>query len=606
MAIRFGSVCSGIEAASVAWNPLGWEAAWFSEIEPFPCAVLKHHYPDVQNLGDMTMLPERILSGEVEAPDVFCGGTPCFTAGHMVLTDMGYKPIEEIKVGDLVVTHKGDLKPVVRVGNKEADIGEMRMVGHSPIVCTPDHPFLSFSWKRYHTGSGKVVVKTSELDWTPAKDMEGRQWLSRTRFYIQEPEINSRLFQFCDEKSMYLMGMYLGDGYIRRWKDTDQKAIILCLNKEKLEKYQAVFGDLGYVAHGRTAYKVTITDTRLADFVLENFGEHSYNKRIPAWVLSSRFRKNLLDGYRDTDGCSLGESGYSWTTVSKKLAAGITDLCVSLGLVAAFHYVPVAPTTTIEGRTVNQRDQYQIRAYFQNVSRKSRRIDCYLCRTVQSFKHLNRKEVVFNIEVEDDHSYIVEGVVVHNCQAFSIAGLRKSLSDARGNLSLVFCEIADAIDAIRSIQRKRPVTVFWENVPGVLNTKDNAFGCFLAGLVGSDFPLTSEATRWPRAGFVVGPKRSAAWRVLDAQYWAVAQRRKRVFVVASATGGGIDPTQILFERKSLPRTDSESAETRESVAAFAESSFGTYSQSHASSPLKAQGGNNGGGSETFIVEQSER
>lgn len=77
MAIRFGSVCSGIEAASVAWNPLGWEAAWFSEIEPFPCAVLKHHYPDVPNLGDMTTLTARILSGDVEAPDVFCGGTPC-------------------------------------------------------------------------------------------------------------------------------------------------------------------------------------------------------------------------------------------------------------------------------------------------------------------------------------------------------------------------------------------------------------------------------------------------------------------------------------------------------------------------------------------------
>jgi len=75
--MRFGSVCSGIEAASVAWEPLGWNAAWFSEIEPFPCAVLAHHYPDVPNLGDMTMLPDRIVAGDVEAPDVFCGGTPC-------------------------------------------------------------------------------------------------------------------------------------------------------------------------------------------------------------------------------------------------------------------------------------------------------------------------------------------------------------------------------------------------------------------------------------------------------------------------------------------------------------------------------------------------
>lgn len=51
--MRFGSVCSGIEAASVAWASLGWKAAWFSEIEPFPCEVLKHHFPDVTNMGEI-------------------------------------------------------------------------------------------------------------------------------------------------------------------------------------------------------------------------------------------------------------------------------------------------------------------------------------------------------------------------------------------------------------------------------------------------------------------------------------------------------------------------------------------------------------------------
>lgn len=75
--MRFGSVCSGIEAASVAFGPLGWGAAWFSEIEPFPCGVLAHHFPGVPNLGDMNDLPEMILSGAAEAPDMLCGGTPC-------------------------------------------------------------------------------------------------------------------------------------------------------------------------------------------------------------------------------------------------------------------------------------------------------------------------------------------------------------------------------------------------------------------------------------------------------------------------------------------------------------------------------------------------
>ena len=225
--MKFGSVCSGIEAASVAWEPLGWKAAWLSEIEPFPCAVLKHHYADVPNLGDMTKLPDLILSGEVEAPDVFCGGTPC--------------------------------------------------------------------------------------------------------------------------------------------------------------------------------------------------------------------------------------------------------------------------------------------------------------------------------------------------QAFSVAGLRKSLDDARGNLSLVFCEIANAIDHVRSARGEQPAIVFWENVPGVLSTKDNAFGCFLAGLAGEDDPLVPPGDKWTNAGCVFGPTRTVAWRVLDAQYFGVAQRRRRVFVVASARDD-FDPIKVLFEFDGVRRDTAPSREAGKAAA----------------------------------------
>lgn len=69
----YGSVCSGIEAASVAWSPLGWQTAFVSEIEPFPCAVLAHHYPTVPNLGDMTKFKEWPDA----AIDLLVGGTPC-------------------------------------------------------------------------------------------------------------------------------------------------------------------------------------------------------------------------------------------------------------------------------------------------------------------------------------------------------------------------------------------------------------------------------------------------------------------------------------------------------------------------------------------------
>jgi DNA (cytosine-5)-methyltransferase 1 len=72
--MKYGSVCSGVEAATAAWHPLGWEPQWFSEIEKFPSAVLAHHYPDVPNLGDMTKFKEWPIDRSI---DLLVGGTPC-------------------------------------------------------------------------------------------------------------------------------------------------------------------------------------------------------------------------------------------------------------------------------------------------------------------------------------------------------------------------------------------------------------------------------------------------------------------------------------------------------------------------------------------------
>lgn len=72
----YGSVCSGIEAASVAWHPLGWQAAWLSEIEEFPNQVLKCRWPDIPNLGDMTKIHENKIFRESQI-DLLVGGTPC-------------------------------------------------------------------------------------------------------------------------------------------------------------------------------------------------------------------------------------------------------------------------------------------------------------------------------------------------------------------------------------------------------------------------------------------------------------------------------------------------------------------------------------------------
>lgn len=150
------------------------------------------------------------------------------------------------------------------------------------------------------------------------------------------------------------------------------------------------------------------------------------------------------------------------------------------------------------------------------------------------------------------------------CQAFSVAGLRESLADARGNLTLKFVEIANAIDHVRTGRGEDECIVFWENVPGVLSTKDNAFGCFLAGLAGEDEPLQPPGQKWANAGAVYGPRRAVAWRTLDAQYFGVAQRRRRVFVVASARKG-FDPAQVLFEWDGVRRDTAPSREARQTA-----------------------------------------
>lgn len=77
MKFTVGSVCSGIEAASVAWLPLGMEFKWFSEIAEFPSEILRTKYPDIPNLGDMSLLSEKLGNNEIVAPDIICGGTPC-------------------------------------------------------------------------------------------------------------------------------------------------------------------------------------------------------------------------------------------------------------------------------------------------------------------------------------------------------------------------------------------------------------------------------------------------------------------------------------------------------------------------------------------------
>ena len=123
------------------------------------------------------------------------------------------------------------------------------------------------------------------------------------------------------------------------------------------------------------------------------------------------------------------------------------------------------------------------------------------------------------------------------CQSFSVAGLRKGMDDPRGNLALVYCGI---------LNHHRPKWFVWENVPGVLSSnRGRDFGAFLGALAELGY------------GF--------AYRVLDAQYWGVAQRRKRVFVVGYL-GDWRPAGAVLFEPKSVSRDTAPSRKEGQGVA----------------------------------------
>lgn len=164
------------------------------------------------------------------------------------------------------------------------------------------------------------------------------------------------------------------------------------------------------------------------------------------------------------------------------------------------------------------------------------------------------------------------------CQAFSLAGWRNGINDDRGQLTLKYIDIVNAIDKKRLADGLNRTVFFWENVEGALTDKTNAFGCFLAGLIGLDKPIVSPLgqiktkknkdgsdtiiyPRWTNAGVVYGKERNIAWRILDAKYFGVPQQRRRIYVL----GGGKDfqPEKVLFEEgrimhdpfKQLPQSE---------------------------------------------------
>lgn len=485
--VKYVSIFSGIEAATVAWQPLGWEPLAFSEIDPFPSTVLQHHYPDIPNLGDITKIDWNPYKGQA---DLVVGGSPCFPAGTLILTSEHLKPIEEIKVGDMVLTHRNRWRRVTATGSKIADTIRLRGNGVSSLECTPNHPF--YARTRVHRESGYGYEYKQE--WIPATDMVGRQWLNMNA--ATEP----------------LPVPALPDGV------------------SLTEPFLRLIGTWLSLGQSSSLPAFRFDSQSINRWVMKQFG--GKEKHIPSWVygLSENLRISLLEGYFQR----MDSVRYAQPCSGMQLLVGMKILAAGAGYRSSILYE--------ENPSIHSTGTYRIKFNTSPIDPDDFDDDGYWGRVNE--KTVGRSNVlVYNLEVEDDHSYVAAGIAVHNCQSFSVAGKREGLAGASGLM----------YEYIRAVRELRPRWFVWENVPGAFTSeRGEAYRQLLSEMDALGYGL--------------------AWRVLDAQFFGVAQRRERVFLVGSL--GTMRCAEVLFERESLSWDHQSSRQKRQALAEEAQGCVG--------------------------------
>lgn len=614
--MRYLSLFSGIEAASAAWKPLGWECVAVSEILEYQSNVIKHHYPDVKNFGDVTKITDEDIKalGNI---DVVIFGSPCFPADTLVLTSEGYIPIQCVKVGDLVLTHLGRWKPVLRVGGTTKETVILKGFGHQNLEASYDHPFMSKSkFRRWNKNTKSFDVNLTEVEWADAKDMSGKFWATPNKIESLNVPIfnnqNSKKYNIAPEtgKSFWWMvGRWLGDGWLRTSKrrsrdDEFLNQIVICCGKhEDIENELTSTGMHWGKTEERTTYKFISHNTPLCEWLKEHFGEYSYGKRIPSWIygMDDELKKSLLDGYHSADGCVLKDGMHKISTVSKQLALGIRLLLENLGYTTSLcHFDYPREGHTIEGRVVKSiRPTYSIRWFSdKNKTNRQHRDFLHTWGLVRSVENTNESKIVYNLEVEEDNTYVVENIVVHNCQDMSVAGKRgglETVKDDTNHSSILFYE---GMRVFRLAQKYCGARfLVWENVPGALSSNNGEdFGKILSEMVGVGFNSTRRV--WGNEGGAFGDSSMCEWSVLDAQWFGVAQRRRRLFVVLD-TGDWKSREPILLEsdrmrgdtstlRKERKTTTEKINGCSNTTSIFDMQAIGEYGYGEVASTLKAR------------------
>lgn len=405
-------LATGLPHAMVGWDKDG------SEGDPRTMTHLttEPFYTISDIAAKLAKAEEFIASGLV--PDG-CTDFPCFSQGTLVMTEHGYRPIETLFPGDLVLTHEGNWKPITACGSREAPTRIIRSYGSTPVTTTDEHPFLTRErWYHHYKKGFPAVRKFKDPVWTDAKDLTKNTFTGQ----ILPPVDEDNLEQVLDDNTLWLVGRYIADG----WRNDSQKQVYICCSLAEESELQERIEKAGYCVFSYPD-KATVRFRLPGEFydIIYSCGKLAHGKRLPYWILalSPERAKHVLDGYLSGDG-HLEPTMKKWifSTASKELALGLGLLVQRVTNTPCSLVISKrAGTTTIEGRTVNQRTSYT--CTMQYAHREGTRFrnpaafveDGIAWKPMNVNKPTGNVETVYNIQVADDESYMVENMIVHNC-----------------------------------------------------------------------------------------------------------------------------------------------------------------------------------------------
>jgi len=339
---------------------------------------------------------------------------PCFTEDMMVACVDGYRKISEITENDLVLTEDGSYQKVYELHETkyDGDLVKFKVFGNTKhITCTPNHPFLvknkGYVYANELTENDYLGLPINKKSIIPSFDT----WLKDNQY--SEKLVTTILDDF---DYWFLMGYFLGDG----WLIESKEEVYFTIKDEQtdliLPRLKNIIGLAKLNNSGVNCTKYVGKKKQVFE-ILSKFGKYAYGKFIPTFIHDApkEYIEQFIEGYLMADGCKT-KNGITYTTVSENIAYGLQLLYAKLGVKASVYFQNRTKKTFIEGREVNQKNTFSINVYKQKNKSKTYILDTdYLWVKIKEINKFNFNGYVYNISVENNHTYNVYNLINHNC-----------------------------------------------------------------------------------------------------------------------------------------------------------------------------------------------